>query len=278
MKIAAAQTFVSSDIGLNGRAIRAAMVEAASSGVRLVNFCEGALSGYGKMQIMQPDDWQHFDWAAQEAELRAIADLCRQLRIFAVVGGAHRLDGGYPPHNSLYAFSDSGMLLTRYDKRFLSNSELDGWYTPGTAPILFEVDDYRFGCAICIECQFPEIFSDYEHQGADAVLYSSYGLPTRFQIALRAHAGLNCLWIGAATPTQKAPQGAAGILGPDGKWAAQCQATPDAGLAITVMDRDDPAYDIALRKARPWRAKARQGDIYRQKMADDPRTEKRSEY
>ncbi len=104
------------------------------------------------------------------------------------------------PHNSLYIFSGSGALLTRHDKRFLSNSELDGWYTPGAAPIVVEVNGFRFGCAICIESQFPEIFSDYERMGVDGVIFESYGLPPHFQIALRAHAGLNCLWIAAATP------------------------------------------------------------------------------
>jgi len=45
-----------------------------------------------------------------------------------------------------------------------------------------------------------------------------------------------------------------------------------------VLNRDDPAYDIPLQKARPWRLKARQGDIYRERMADDPRSEDRSGY
>jgi predicted amidohydrolase len=181
LKIATAQTIVSSDIVDNGSAIRAMIANAAAEGARLINFCEGALSGYGKFQILKQDDWETFDWATQEAELRAIADLCRQLRIFAVVGGAHRLSEGYPPHNSLYVFSDAGTLLTRYDKRFLSNSELGGWYTPGTEPITFEVDGYRFGCAICIESQFEEVFSEYERLGVDGVLFSSYGIPHIFR-------------------------------------------------------------------------------------------------
>lgn len=278
MKIAAAQSIVSSNITANGIAIRAMISAAVVDGLRLVNFCEGALSGYAKMEVLKQQDWQSFDWAIQEAELRTIADLCGQLRIFAVVGGAHRLAGGYPPHNSLYVFSDTGALLTRYDKRFLSNSEIDGWYTPGTEPVTFEVDGFRFGCAICIESQFSEVFSEYERLGVDGVLFSSYGLPTRFQIALRAHAGLNCLWISTATPAQRAAQGPAGILGPDGKWIAQCQPSLEPGLAVTVLNRDDPAYDIPLRKARPWRARARQGDIYHQKMTDDPRSANRSGY
>ncbi|ANM04620.1 nitrilase/cyanide hydratase domain-containing protein [Rhizobium phaseoli] len=65
LKVAAAQTFVSADIAENGRAIRKLISSAAAQGVRLINFCEGALSGYGKFQIMAQDDWQTYDWAAQ---------------------------------------------------------------------------------------------------------------------------------------------------------------------------------------------------------------------
>ena len=278
LRIAAAQTVVSPDIAANGSAIRAMIARAAGEGARLISFCEGALSGYAKSQILKQGDWQAFDWAIQEAELRAIAELCGQLRIVAVVGGGHRLGRGYPPHNSLYVFSDTGALLTRYDKRFLSNTELAGWYTPGTEPVMVDVDGYRFGCAICIESQFPEIFSDYERLGVDGVLFASYGLPAYFQIALRAHAGLNCIWIAAATPAQDAAKGPAGIIGPDGAWAAQSSPSPEPGLAMAMLDRNDPAYEIALQRARPWRARAREGEIYREKLADDPRSGNRNGY
>ncbi len=279
MKIAAAQTAVSACIATNGEAIRSAIVLAAAEGARLVHVCEGALSGYAKAQIACPEAWSRFDWAAQEAELRAIAALCRRLGVFAVVGGAHRLSGGLPPHNSLYVLSDAGELLTRYDKRYLSNSELQGWYTPGTEPITFAVDGYRFGCAICIEAQFFEVFSGYERQGVDAVLFSSFGIPVRFLIALRAHAALNCLWISAATPAQTVgDRGPAGILGPDGKTAAHGPHVAETAIATAVLDRDDPAYETLLQKARPWRALARDGGIYRQNGSDDPRSRRRDEF
>ncbi|MBB4186741.1 carbon-nitrogen hydrolase family protein [Sinorhizobium terangae] len=263
---------------MNGAVIRELINSAARQAARVINFCEGALSGYAKPQIGSPDRWRDFDWDRQEAELRSIAEVCRQLRIFAVVGAAHRLSGGYPPHNSLYVFADDGRLLTRYDKRYLSNSELGGWYTPGVQPITFEVDGHRFGCAVCIECQFPEVFAEYERLGVDAVLFSSYGIPPHFQIALQAHAGLNCLWIAAATPAQKAHKGVGGMIGPDGQWINRCSQSLEPSLAIATLDRADPAYEVPLQKARPWRARARQGEIYREKMVNDLRSLNRSRY
>ncbi|RYG55922.1 MAG: carbon-nitrogen hydrolase family protein [Alphaproteobacteria bacterium] len=277
MKIAVAQTLVQPDIHANGVAIRQILVEAAVEGVSLVTFCEGALSGYAKSQIQCPDAWADFDWCTQEEELESIAALCHSLGIYAVVGGAHRLASATRPHNSLYVLSPSGGLLTRYDKRFLSHTEISDWYTPGTEAITFTADGYRFGLAICIESQFPEIFSQYELLGVDAVLFASYGVPDYFQIALRAHAGLNCLWIAGATSAQKASDGPAGIVGPDGRVIVQCPMGEPSYVAAT-LDRSDPAYDIALNKARPWRAKARLGDIYRERMVDDVRTGDRTRY
>jgi hypothetical protein len=41
------------------------------------------------------------------------------------------------PHNSLWIINDRGQLVDRYDKGYLSHSEISGFYTPGfvrTAP------------------------------------------------------------------------------------------------------------------------------------------------
>ncbi len=65
-----------------------------------------------------------------------------------------------------------GTVVTRYDKRFLSHTEVSWIYTPGTEPVVFEAGGLRFGCALCIEVSFPEIFADYERLDADCVLVS----------------------------------------------------------------------------------------------------------
>lgn len=269
MKIAAAQSIVTPDIAENGRTIRRLIEQAAAQGARLVNFCEGALSGYAKAQVTSPDSWRDLDWARHEAELAAIARTCRAHKIFAVVGSAYALPwdlpSPLPPHNSQYIFADTGELIARYDKRFLSNTELQGWYTPGTEPVTFKVDGYRFGCLTCIEVQFPELFMEYERLDVDAILFSSYGIRSFFQIALRAHAGFNCLWISGATPAQTAHEGPAGIIGPDSKIISHCSAETSNQLAFATLDRNDPIFDEALHKAKPWRRLARQGDIYRDK-------------
>ena len=263
IRIAVCQTRVSPSIAENGRAIDAALCEAASAGARLALFCEGALSGYAKAQIASPEAWRHFDWAAQDCELARIGERCRVSGLGAVVGGAHRSASAPLPHNCLYVFGPTGSLLTRYDKRLLSYSETNGWYTPGRDAVTFSIDGFSFGCAICIEVQFPEIFMAYERMAVDAVLFASYGIPEFFQVALRAHAGLNCLWIAGATPAETAPNGPSGIIGPDGGVISACRSDASSDLATAVLDRDDPRFEIALKRARPWRAAARSGATYR---------------
>ncbi|HEX9872659.1 MAG TPA: carbon-nitrogen hydrolase family protein, partial [Candidatus Tectomicrobia bacterium] len=128
--------------------------------------------------------------------------------------------------------------------------ELSGWYTPGTEAITFDIDGYIFGCAICIESQFPEVFIEYEKLGVDAILFSSYGLPEYFQVALRAHAGLNCIWISSATPAQEASKGPAHVIGPDGNWIDQCPKTHENSFVLANLNRDDPAYHVPIKLAR----------------------------
>ena len=50
------------------------------------------------------------------------------------------------------------------------------------------------------------------------------------------------------------------------------------GFAEGLLDRRNPAYDIALSKARPWRRLAREGSIYRERLSDDPRSRRRDEF
>lgn len=261
MKLAVCQSSVTADIAANGASIRALLGKAADQGARLAVFCETALCGFVKQHIKTPQDWARYDWALLDRECAAIGALCRERGIFAAIGTAHRFDAGRPPCNSLLAIGDDGETVARYDKRLLSHSELQGWYTPGEGAVAFEVDGYRFGCAICIETQFPELFLDYERMGVDAILFPSMSMPAFFQTSTLAHAGHNCVWIAAATCAEASGQGTGGLAGPNGKWLARCG--EGETLAIADIDRSDPKLDIALNKARPWRAEARRGDIYR---------------
>lgn len=269
--IAVAQKPISVDPRANGAAIRSAMRRAAGRGARLIQFPEGALSGYAKEQIQS---WQDVDWEVIVTELNQIADLAGKLRLWVLLGSAHRLTAPHRPHNSLYVISDRGTVVDRYDKRMCSNTEISSFYSPGFNPVVFEVDGLKFGSAICIEVNFPELFAEYERLGVDCVLLSAYSVDAVFAIKARSHAAINNYWIGLSAPAHTAELFPSALIGPDGITIAQVQ--PGDDLMIGEMDKADPAFHVALDLARPWRARARAGHIYASRRVEDPRSTDRT--
>ena len=257
IKIATVHGAVSANVRHNGHHVRASMVGAARAGARLVHFAEGALSGYIRSEI---DDWPEVDWTALQEELDLTAALAKSLGIWVVVGANHRLRPPRWPQNSLYVISDAGMLAGRYSKRMCSNTEVTYWYTPGVDPLVFDVDGVRFGCALCIEVVFPQLFAEYERLGVTCLLLSSYSNDPMHGVMARAHAATNCMWLSVATPTT-CPDLPSMLIGPDGHVLGACAGTAP-GLLIQTIDPADPKYRVALRLARPWRARATSGEIY----------------
>lgn len=273
ISIAAAQSLITANVRENGRGIRDLMQRAREQNARLVHFTEGALSGYSRSEVTE---WRSFDWAAIREELEAIAAWAGELGLWAVVGCAHRLSWQNRPHNSLYVISDTGALINRYDKRFCSNNEINNWYSPGFDPLVFSVDGFKFGCALCIEIAFPEVFSEYERSGVDCVLFSAYSSDPMYGTMLQGHAAVNNIWISLSTPAQCSPTLASGLIGPDGAFSSRCESDGQAGLTISQLDGS--RYEISLTKARPWRAIARQGQIYSARRVVDHRSTSKTEF
>src|SRR4051794_29971941 len=268
IRIATAQCRISHDIRENGREIRRLMGQARSQGAAIVHFPEAAMSGGSKAQIK---DWDQVDWGSLADELRSTVDLAGELGLWVVVGCSHRLTPPHRPHNSLYVISDRGELATRYDKRLLSHTEISDWHTPGRDPCVFEVDGWRFGCVLCIEVQFPELFSRYAELDVDCILFSAYADDPMFGIQAQGYAASHSYWVSVSTPTQMSHGLSSRLIAPNGE--IQATATPSlSGLAIERLDMNDPRWEIALHRAKPWRAKAREGAIYRHHFVQDPRS------
>jgi predicted amidohydrolase len=216
-------------------------------------------------------DWAEVDWSVVRQELEALLALAKQRKIWITIGSAHPLTPPHRPHNSLYIVSDEGELVDRYDKRYCSFTETTQFYTPGRHAVTFEVDGYRFGCLICVELNFPELLMDYDAKGVDCVLLSAYPIDKVFLLKARAHAALHNFWVSLSVPTECVDLMRSGLIGPEGDLL--CEVETDVGLVFHDLDRLAPEWDIAFRKARPWRAVAGTGEFYRPYLIDDPRSD-----
>ena len=279
IRIAAAQSPVTCDPLVNGATVRELMVAARAAGARLVHFPEGAISGYpaGAEAKEALSGWA-IDWASVQRQLESTARLAADLGLWVVVGSSHRLTPPNRPHNSLYVISDSGQLIGRYDKRRCSHTEITGWYSPGFTPLTYNVDGFRFGCALCIEVNFPELFIEYRELGVDCVLLSSFSDDPVFDVLARGHAASQTYWVSASVPAQCSAAMPAGVIGPHGSWLDRCPADGTTALACVDLDRTDPSLDIALNKARTWRKSARAGQIYEARRVADARSTDRTRF
>lgn len=275
LTIAAAQPPVTCDPVANGAAIRTLMRRAHERGAALVQFPEGALSGYAGQAKQHFAGWT-IDWTPLRQQLDATRALAAELGLWVIVGSNHRLIGRHRPHNSLYVISHRGDIVDRYDKRYLSHTEITDLYTPGFTPTTLDIAGYRFGLSLCIEINFPEVFLDYLHQGVDCVLFSSFSDDPLFGVIARGYAATMSQWVSVSVPAQCSTAVPAGVIGPHGAWLAQCAADGSSDLVCVTLDRDVPPLRGALHAARPWRVTAREGTIYHQRRVDDPRSRDRT--
>ena len=293
LRLAVAQSTVPEDptdrgaLRAAGQEIRALMVEAAEAGARLVQFPQGAVT-YPSKHVMAagpagelvPADWSRAAWDVLREEAESITVLAGRLGLWTVFGSIHPLTPPNRPHNSLYVVSDRGQLVARYDKRFLSHTEVSYLYSPGHQPLVVEVDGIRFGFALCIEANFPEVFAEYERLDVNCVLLSVMVDDAPRARVAQAYGTLYNYWVGYSVPSQFSATVPSGIVAPGGRWLAQCPAVGQPALAVADIDLDsaDPDIDVALRYARPWRRRAQEG-LYEDRLVDgDPRSDIRTAF
>ena len=251
----------------SGRDVRRFMRQAHDEGARLVHFPEGMTCSPHKLALsvdgpekVGPSDWDRFPWTILQEELAATAALAGELGLWLALGSVHRLSSPNRPYNSLYVISDQGAVTTRDDERLLSNTKVSYMYSPGSHPITFVVDGYRFGCALGMESHFPEVFSEYERLDVDCVLYyldrRRHGHPRVFATEIQGHAATNSCWVSYAVGEQTAVA-PSGVVAPGGQWLARCPTNGTASLIVVDLDDEAEGVVSALQHARPWRRKVR---------------------
>lgn len=253
IRIAVAQSKVRHDptkaslLRKSGLEVRLLMKDAADAGARLVHFTEGAICSPDKRVMSElgsgeigASDWSKAQWSILKEELDLVAALSGELGIWTVIPSVHPQPAPSRPFNSVYVVSDQGAIVARYDERMLSTTKVSWMYAAGTQPVTFELDGYRFGLALGLDVLFPELFTQYDQLGVDAVLvsYASTGASKEVvPIHTRGHAVTNTCWISFAAPANPASNVVSGVIDPHGTSIVECAAGSTPTVAATNIHR-----------------------------------------
>jgi predicted amidohydrolase len=220
LKIAACQFPVSGDIQENAGYIKRFIIEAASNGCDLIQFCEQALSGYPPVDI---PSFQNYNWELLKSETRNIMDLAKEHNIWVVLGSSHYISENEKPLNCLYIISNQGRIVDRYDKSMLTDSDLK-YFTPGNHIVVLELKGYKLGFLICYDSCFPEMYNIYRHKNVKIMIHSFYNahhsgkdiLDDVIPAEIRVRASDNLMWVIASNSSGEYSSWASCIARPDG--------------------------------------------------------------
>ena len=151
--MAIVQSHATADIKGNSRHICELMTQDRDVGAGLIHLPEAALSGYVKSQSPNRGS---VDWDEVKDGRINIRETARQLRIWTVAECNHRMARPNRPRNSLFVISDKGTLITRYDKRYCSHSEITDWYSAGHHAKYFRVMISGLAAPCVLKCSFPK--------------------------------------------------------------------------------------------------------------------------
>jgi predicted amidohydrolase len=168
LRIATCQFPVSGNTRHNAVAIEAFMRDAARAGAHLLHTSEACLTGYAGTDL--PTLRGH-DWRQLREQTSVLRQLCRELRIWLVLGSAHYLDEKTKPTNCLYLIDPNGQIANRYDKCFLTEGDQTE-YTAGDRLVTHDIHGIRIGLAICYDICWPQHYIGYREENATVMLHS----------------------------------------------------------------------------------------------------------
>lgn len=198
-----------------------------------------------------------------------------------VHGGSIIEDGGEKLFNTTVVFAPDGSEIARYRKIHLFDiTAPDGTgyresalYGAGRDLALFEAGGIRFGCTICYDMRFPELYVALREMGAEAILVpSNFTLQTgkdHWEVLLRARAIDTQCWIVAAASygtyeergATRSVYGHSLVADPWGHVVAKCSdgvgwATARIDPAVTARVRAGMPLPEHRAAARAWRDRA----------------------
>ncbi|MEA1997124.1 MAG: carbon-nitrogen hydrolase family protein, partial [Gemmatimonadota bacterium] len=170
LRVAVVQFPVSGDMDRNYRYMASWIRRAAEKGAELVHFPETALTGYYKVHL---DDTSEIDRGLLEECSLRLRSLAGELGLWLTYGSTHFTADSEKPYNCLYLVGPDGEETCRYDKVFLTDTDVE-CYAPGNRLVTAGVKGFKVGLTICFDMRFPELFRKYMADGVNLFLISSY--------------------------------------------------------------------------------------------------------
>ncbi len=288
LKVATCQFPVEADSKKNLAYVLRQMKAAKNRGAHVAHFSEVCLSGYAGVDI---ESMQGFDWDLLQDAHRQVAERARELKMWVVVGSAHRLSGRHKPHNSLYIIDDGGRLVERYDKMFCvgdrSGKTNDlAHYSPGSHFSVFEIKGVRCGAQICHDFRYDELYREYKKRGVEFMFHSYHNARMsaaklrRYNIwgiivppTMQAYAANNYMWISSNNSSTPASAWPSFFVRPDGIITGKLT-NNRAGILMSTVDTRAKFYDAA----ESWRDRAIRGIYHSGKLVQDPRSTRRKAF
>jgi len=255
----------------NAAMVRRYMARAKRRRAEIVHFHEAALTGYLARRGAPPAD--AIDWPAVREATEGICAEARRLRLWVVLGSAHRLTPPHRPTNCLYLIGPAGRIRDRYDKRFCTAGDLTA-YTPGDRFVVFDLNGVTCALLICFDLRFPELYRRLCRRGVQAIFQSFHngymdgpGIHNVIMRAtMQAHAGMNYVWASITNSSGRYSRWASALVRPDGSIAASLRRNRP-GLTVNTIDTTRRFYDAG----RDFRDRAIRGVLHTGRLVNDPR-------
>jgi predicted amidohydrolase len=162
-----------------------AVLRAVDNGADLVMFSEQYATGW------RPADAGGDDHLSGDEVKDRWLSLAREFGV-AVAGSYARDVPDALPRNVMLVAGPDGEVLAEYAKMHLfTPGGEDMRYSAGAEPVCFSYGGVKFGCAVCFDLRFPELFRAYLHEGCACVLVQAAWPAARvadWELLLRARA------------------------------------------------------------------------------------------
>jgi len=301
LRVATCQFPIGSDVSKNLKYVARQIRVARDRGADVAHFPEACLSGYAGTDF---SSFEGFDWALLEECAHKVLDLARELRIWVVLGSAHRLTAPHKPHNSLYIIDDRGEIVDRYDKMFCAGdiseeTEDLAHYSPANHFSVFSIKGVRCGALICHDYRYPELYREYKRRDVQLVFHSYHagniaperlramrdGVGSTYQrlspgatipgitmpATMIAEAANNHVWISCPNSSARESLWPSFFVRPDGVVTGRLRRNT-TGVLVSKVDTGEEIYDSTV----AWRDRAIDGVLHSGTLVRDRRSDDRT--